>query len=110
MRPVDHPTVANATDGDGSDIGAFEVQTLTAPDADNDGVPDSTDNCHNVANTDQANNDGDAEGDVCDPDDDNDTVPDASETGCATTSGPGIATDSDSDNDGTADGPDAFPV
>jgi hypothetical protein len=30
-RPVDFPWIANATGGDGSDIGAFEVQTLTPP-------------------------------------------------------------------------------
>ncbi len=33
-------------------------------DTDEDGVPDSTDNCDFVANADQANNDGDAEGDA----------------------------------------------
>jgi len=39
-------------------------------------VTDDVDNCPAVANVDQANNDGDAEGDVCDLDDDNDTVGD----------------------------------
>ncbi len=34
------------------------------------------DNCQFVPNTDQANNDGDTPGDVCDPDDDNDGVTD----------------------------------
>ena len=50
-------------------------------DADNDCISDSVDNCPTMANTDQANNDGDAQGDVCDPDDDNDAVPD-SEDNC----------------------------
>ncbi len=45
-----------------------------ATDTDGDGVPDSTDNCPTVANTDQANTDGDAQGDACDTDDDNDGV------------------------------------
>lgn len=46
------------------------------PDTDGDGVSDATDNCPAVVNADQANNDGDSEGDVCDMDDDNDTVVD----------------------------------
>ena len=57
------------------------------PDADGDTVPDATDNCPAVANTDQANNDGDTQGDACDDDDDNDTVLDTSDT-CPTTAGP----------------------
>jgi hypothetical protein len=57
------------------------------PDADGDTVPDASDNCPAVANTDQANNDGDAQGDACDDDDDNDEVPDSSDN-CPTTAGP----------------------
>ena len=49
------------------------------PDADVDGPADGVDNCPTVANTDQANYDGDAQGDACDSDDDNDGVPDASD-------------------------------
>jgi hypothetical protein len=51
------------------DIGWF-------PDADVDGIADDDDNCPNVANGDQANYDGDSEGDACDADDDNDGVDD----------------------------------
>ena len=36
-------------------------------------VNGETDNCPDTANTDQANNDSDSEGDACDVDDDNDT-------------------------------------
>lgn len=50
-------------------------------DTDSDGVLDSTDNCPTLANPDQADNDHDALGDVCDPDDDNDGDPDT--TDCA---------------------------
>jgi hypothetical protein len=45
-------------------------------DSDGDGVFDPVDNCVNDANPDQANLDGDSQGDACDPDDDNDTRPD----------------------------------
>ncbi|HWS88074.1 MAG TPA: thrombospondin type 3 repeat-containing protein [Pyrinomonadaceae bacterium] len=49
------------------------------PDADNDGVTDSADNCPTAPNPGQENADGDAQGDVCDPDDDNDGVNDTSD-------------------------------
>jgi len=68
-------TVAKFNGADGTDF--------SLPDADTDGITDSTDNCPTVPNTDQANTDaalvaggasvsGDAQGDACDPDDDND--------------------------------------
>lgn len=39
-RPVDNPYLANATGGDGSDIGAFEVPGSGGDDTDADGLPD----------------------------------------------------------------------
>jgi hypothetical protein len=48
-------------------------------DTDGDGVPDTHDNCLQIANTDQADNDADEKGDVCDDDDDNDTITDAND-------------------------------
>jgi hypothetical protein len=51
------------------------VQTIlpACTDPDLDGVGTCVDNCPTDANANQANNDGDSLGDVCDPDDDNDT-------------------------------------
>jgi hypothetical protein len=49
-------------------------------DADDDGHNDDVDNCPSIPNADQANADGDAQGDACDPDDDNDGIPDTEDT------------------------------
>ena len=69
------------------------------PDRDGDGITDSADNCPDNANTDQANNEGDAQGDVCDDDDDNDLLPDLQEPGFGTS-----PTNPDFDGDGVLDG------
>jgi hypothetical protein len=45
-------------------------------DRDGDGIPDTRDNCPEVANADQANGDGDDRGDACDPDRNNDDLVD----------------------------------
>ena len=55
--------------------------SLDCNDTDNDGIVNALDNCSLIANTDQANFDGDTEGDACDADDDNDG--DADDTDCA---------------------------
>lgn len=114
-RPVDDPAIPNAAGGDGSDIGAFEVQL----DTDGDGVPDATDNCPVNPNPGQENSDGDAQGDVCDADDDNDGVADTADN-CQYTSNTdqlntdgdalGNACDPDDDNDGVADTADNCPL
>ena len=43
-------------------------------DTDGDGIADDADNCPLIANSDQANLDGDSVGDACDTDDDDDGV------------------------------------
>lgn len=50
------------------------VHYNSEPDTDNDSIPDSSDNCPLVYNTDQINTDGDTYGNACDWDDDNDGV------------------------------------
>jgi Ca2+-binding RTX toxin-like protein len=53
--------------------------SVVEPDGDGDGLGDSQDNCPGLANPDQTNTDGDAQGDACDPDDDNDGAADATD-------------------------------
>ncbi|HQQ74422.1 MAG TPA: thrombospondin type 3 repeat-containing protein [Pseudomonadales bacterium] len=80
-------------------------------DSDGDSVNDNVDNCAAVANADQFNTDGDAQGNVCDSDDDNDGVLDVSdafplnpaETVDTDTDGIGNNADTDDDSDGVAD-------
>jgi hypothetical protein len=73
--------------------------TSTDTDRDDDGVPNESDNCPDLANPDQANNDGDALGDVCDNDDDNDGVEDTVDN-CPLLANTNQA---DADNDGIGD-------
>jgi len=59
----------NGTDGQFSWSITFDEQLfdpVPLPDADSDGIRDSFDNCPNTFNPDQADNDGDDIGDVCD--------------------------------------------
>jgi Putative metal-binding motif/RTX calcium-binding nonapeptide repeat (4 copies)/Thrombospondin type 3 repeat len=79
----------------------IEAVVGAPPDGDADGVPDASDNCPTAANANQANTDGDANGDACDPDDDNDGKADTADA-CPT----GAASGSDSDGDGCTDAED----
>jgi hypothetical protein len=63
------------------------------------------DNCPNDFNPNQENNDGDAQGDICDSDDDNDGVPDTTDN-CQFAANPDQA---DNDNDGVGNVCDATP-
>jgi hypothetical protein len=92
--------------GQGIYTGSVYVFELVEDDKDGDGVLDVSDNCPEVANADQANNDGDSAGDACDADDDNDGVDDAVPDNCPFTANPDQV---DTDNDGFGDACDADP-
>ena len=68
-------------------------------DSDGDNVEDYLDNCPDTPNSDQADNDNDGLGDVCDDDDDNDGVLDVDDN-CPFTAN---ADQADNDNDGLGD-------
>jgi hypothetical protein len=110
----DGPPPATIADNRGSAY-AFE---LIQRDSDCDGVFDQFDNCPAVPNADQADGDGDAEGDACDADDDNDGVEDDFDN-CPFTAnadqadldgdGEGDVCDGDVDGDGHANASDNCP-
>ncbi len=71
---------ANTTTPDSNTTNNSASQSTTVTgDQDGDGVLDANDNCPAISNANQADNDGDRSGDVCDPDDDNDGVADTAD-------------------------------
>ncbi len=86
------------------DAGLDEVIRLdTFPDADEDGVRDSLDNCPNIANSEQENHDSDLEGDACDADDDNDGILDDLDMCRLGLTGWASSSSTDHDSDGCHD-------
>jgi gliding motility-associated-like protein len=97
------------SDGDGipnSLDNCPNVANASQADADSDGIGDACDNAPNTPNPDQKDTDGDGIGDVIDTDDDNDGCPDTSDdfpldaTECTDTDGDGTGDNADTDNDG----------
>lgn len=63
-----HTISASVSDGDGhAPTVARQVLVTLVADSDKDGVPDSSDNCPNIANPDQSDINGNGLGDSCDP-------------------------------------------
>ncbi|MBN1932544.1 MAG: thrombospondin type 3 repeat-containing protein [Desulfobacterales bacterium] len=73
--------------------------SMLETDTDGDGVPDLSDNCPDIPNSDQINTDGDQWGDACDDDDDNDGITDDYEINTLGTN----PLSADSDGDGIPD-------
>jgi hypothetical protein len=80
----DNDGVADEVDQCPQQYGEASNAGCPALDSDGDGVLDNADNCISTPNADQADADGEGQGDVCDADDDNDTIADALDN-CSTT-------------------------
>jgi hypothetical protein len=80
------------------------ADTVPQPDADGDGVPDSSDNCPSVSNADQTDSDGDGLGDACDSNSYAPTVKNQALDAMGNEGSPGNPTTSGSFSDRDGDG------
>jgi hypothetical protein len=94
--------------GSAGRTGVAQITYTPDPDSDGDGVRDSTDNCPNVANANQADADNDTIGDACDPDLDGDGIANGTDN-CAGVPNPD-QTDADNDAKGAACDTQELPV
>lgn len=111
-------TSTNALDCGLSSVVGIDTGNIII-DSDGDSILDTSDNCVDTPNNDQADNDFDGVGDVCDDDDDNDGNLDAADN-CPFTSnsnqsdidgdGQGDVCDGDDDGDSVLDGADNCPI
>ncbi|MDX6583426.1 MAG: hypothetical protein QOI10_2610 [Solirubrobacterales bacterium] len=101
MQPGKRLVIVGFSGGDVALARLFGADDGT--DTDEDGINDTFDNCPTISNFDQANYDGDAQGDVCDADDDNDNVADDSDS-CPTGDTGWVSNGAtDNDHDGCRD-------
>ena len=84
-------------------VAGLVVRTVPFFDADDDTISDDEDNCPNDANLDQADYDGDGQGDACDDDADGDGLDNLTEIDAGTD-----PLDRDSDEDGVEDAEDGL--
>ena len=82
------------------------LDRVPGPNEDNDTIPDALDNCRFVANSDQADDNADGTGDVCEGDMDGDVVPDETDN-CPADSNP---QQEDVNNDGQGDACESSPA
>ncbi|MFO0747276.1 MAG: MopE-related protein [Myxococcota bacterium] len=123
---LDQDSLADCVDPDMDGDGITDDQNIpnVNPDCSNGGTTNCNDNCPILQNSDQADHEGDAIGDLCDPDDDNDGLADGNDacplgsfgwTSNSTTDHDGDgcqdsnAEDQDDDNDGILDSNDLCP-
>jgi polyhydroxybutyrate depolymerase len=71
-KPAGHSWFSADIEGQTPNQIIWSFFSAEGSDNDGDGINDNIDNCPSMANEDQADNDSDGEGDVCDSDDDND--------------------------------------
>ncbi len=111
-EPIDTSTLGTFTftvtaeDNAGNTASKTHTYTVEEGDRDDDGIPDTTDNCPDASNPGQTDTDGDGQGDACDPfpnDPDNDADGDGISGHVDNCPAVSNADQTDSDNDGVGD-------